>query len=225
MTILRAQRQRGARSKHPGAHSASVVRDSIKDVTFDLMRVFSAFSLTAALALAGLFAAAQTASSQDLSGRRAPSFSLPDSKLDQHDILDYRGKWLLLDFMQTNCPHCKALSKTLEDLNTRYPGKLAVLSIVLPPENVNSVSKYIAENKVTVPILFDSSQVAASYFKATPTHSSVDMPHLFAVDPAGQIVRDWGQALVENPQLVKDIDTLVNGGTAAGKRAGSGKQK
>jgi peroxiredoxin len=191
-----------------------VVRDSNKDATFDLMRVFSAFSLSVALVLAALPALAEAG----LSGRRAPSFSLPDSKLEQHDILDYRGKWLLIDFMQTNCPHCKAMSKMLEEVKAKYAGKLAVLSIVLPPENMTSVARYVAENKVTVPILFDSSQVAASYFKATPTNSSVDMPHLFAIDPAGQIVRDWGQAFAENPQLVKDIETLISG-------AGSGKQK
>ena len=32
------------------------------------------------------------AEGQGLSNRRAPSFSLPDSTLKQHDLLDYRGK-------------------------------------------------------------------------------------------------------------------------------------
>jgi peroxiredoxin len=178
------------------------------------MRVLSACSLSVALALASWSALAQP----NLSGRRAPSFSLPDSKLEQHDILDYRGKWLLIDFMQTNCPHCKAMTKTLEEVKTKYGGKLAILSIVLPPENMTTVARYVADNKVTVPILFDSSQVAASYFKATPTNSQVDMPHLFAVDPAGQIVRDWGQSFAESPLLAKDIEALISG-------AGSGKQK
>jgi len=185
------------------------------------MRVFSAFSLAAALALAALPAAGQSVAQPftqpSLSGRRAPSFSLPDSKLEQHDILDYRGKWLLVDFMQTNCPHCKALTKTLEDVKAKYAGKLTVLSIVLPPDNMNSVAKYVVDNKVTVPVLFDSSQVAAAYFKATPTNSSVDMPHLFAIDPNGQIVRDWGQAVAENPLLIKEIDTLL-AGPASGKQ-------
>ncbi len=180
--------------------------------TFDLMRVFSAFSLAIALTLAAL-----PSSAQSLSGRRAPSFSLPDSKLDQHDILDYRGKWLFIDFMQTNCPHCKAMTKTLEEIKTKYGAKIQVISIVLPPENMNTVAKYIAENKVTVPILFDSSQVAASYFKATPNNSSVDMPHLFAINPAGQIVQDWGQAMAENPQLPKEVDSLLSG-PASGKK-------
>src|ERR1700722_18277444 len=66
---------------------------------------------------------------QSLSGRRAPSFSLPDSSLTQHDILDYRGHWLLLDFMRTDCPHCAALSKVLEQVQKQFGAKIAVLSI------------------------------------------------------------------------------------------------
>jgi len=65
-----------------------------------MMRILTAvLGLSAALSTTGLLSA------QPLSGRRAPSFSLPDSKLKQHDILDYRGKWLLLDFMQNDYPH------------------------------------------------------------------------------------------------------------------------
>ena len=35
---------------------------------------------------------------------RAPGFSLPDLKADQHDLADYRGKVVILEFMQTTCP-------------------------------------------------------------------------------------------------------------------------
>ena len=56
------------------------------------MRVLTAILLCAALPCAA----------QELSGRRAPSFSLSDSALKQHDILDYRGRWLLIDFMRTD---------------------------------------------------------------------------------------------------------------------------
>jgi peroxiredoxin len=146
---------------------------------------------------------------QGLSGRRAPSFSLPDSSLKQYDILDYRGQWLLLDFMSTTCPHCKTLSKTLEEIKARYGAKVGILSIVIPPENMATVAKYIAENKVTLPILFDSSQMAVTYFKATPAHPSFDTPHLFAIDPAGMIVRDWGQAALDGGGFVKELDQLM----------------
>jgi peroxiredoxin len=149
---------------------------------------------------------------QSLSGRRAPSFSLPDSKLQQHDILDYRGKWLLVDFMKTDCPHCKTLSLALEGIKRRYAGKVEVLSVVIsPPENIGTVSKYINDNKLTAPIAFDMGQVAIVYFQATPQKPSFDTPHLFAVDPNGMLVRDWGQDAVEARSFAGELDQLING--------------
>ncbi len=146
---------------------------------------------------------------QPLAGRRAPSFSLPDSKLVQHDILDYRGRWLILDFMKTACPHCKELSKTLEQVKAKYGAKIDMLSIVIPPENTNTVAQYIAENKITIPIVFDSSQVAVAYFKATPDRPGFDTPHWFAIDPDGNIAHDWGQWNLDSGDWVKELDQLI----------------
>jgi peroxiredoxin len=168
------------------------------------MLKFSA-ALVCAVTLIG-----QPLASLSLSGRRAPSFSLPDGSLRQHDILDYRGKWLLLDFMKTDCPHCKELSKKLEGVMSRYRGKVEVLGVVLPPDNQQSVAKYIMETKITSSIVFDSSQTAIPYFKATPTTPGFDTPHLFAIDPNGMIVKDWGQAGVEAPGFVGELDQLFN---------------
>jgi peroxiredoxin len=165
------------------------------------MRVFSAALLCAAM-VAG----------QGLSGRRAPSFSLPDSAFNQHDLLDYRGHWLIVDFMQTNCPHCKALSKTLEEVKAKNGAKIAVVSIVVPPDTMATVGKYIQDNKITATILFDQSQVAVSYFKATPSHPSFDTPHWFAIDPSGMIVRDWNMGNADTEDWVKDLDQLMAGG-------------
>lgn len=159
--------------------------------------------MVAAIAFAALLPA------QSLSGRRAPSFSLPDSKLVQHDILDYRGRWLIVDFMKTNCPHCKALSKTLEEIKAKYGSKIDMLSVVIPPENTNTVGAYIAENKITTPIVFDSSQVAVAYFKATPDRPGFDTPHWFLIDPNGYIAKDWGQWNLESGDWVKEFDRLL----------------
>lgn len=175
------------------------------------MRAFS--KLIPGLALVGvlLWVANRPALAQaGLSGRRAPSFSLPDSKLAQHDILDYRGKWLFIEFMQTTCPHCRNLSLTLEGLKTKLAGKMDVLAIVEPPDNTNTVGKYLADNKVSTPIVFDAYLVATAYFKATPANPSFDTPHLFAVDPNGQIARDWNQSSADDPAISKEIELLVN---------------
>ncbi len=142
--------------------------------------------------------------------RRAPSFSLPDSKFAQHDLLDYRGHWLIIDFMKTNCPHCNALSGTLEDVKTRLGAKVSILSIVVPPDNLQTVAKYIADTKSTVPVVFDSGQVAASYFGITPANQKpFDTPHWFLVDPNGTIVQEWNQSAADGKDWVKQLEQWI----------------
>jgi peroxiredoxin len=170
--------------------------------------------ILAALVLAG---AILPASAQVFSGRRAPSFSLPDSALVQHDILDYRGKWLLLDFMKTDCPHCMVLSKLLEQIKTQFGGKVEVLSVLIaPPETTSTAARYAMDAKVTSPFVFDQGQVAAAYFKATPSRPGFDTPHLFVINPAGTIVRDWGdndgtREIMEGPGLARELGSLMAG--------------
>ena len=132
--------------------------------------------------------------SRSLSGRRAPSFSLPDSNNVQHDILDYRGKWLVLTYTTTiNCPRCNELVKALEPLQK----KLAVLNVMItPPENASTAARFAAQNKITSPVVFDQSQTAIAYFKATPTNSRIDTPHVFIINPSGNIVEDWPDSQV-----------------------------
>jgi peroxiredoxin len=160
---------------------------------------------------AALLCAALTLAGQSLSGRRAPSFALPDSSLKSHDILDSRGHWVLLDFMKTDCPHCRVLSKKLEGVKGRYGAKVEILSILIaPPETTATVAKYVADNKLTSAFLFDQGQVAVTYFRATPANPQFDTPHLFAIDPNGMIVRDWNQLGVEAPGFLAELDQLLN---------------
>jgi peroxiredoxin len=155
---------------------------------------------------------------QGLSGRRAPSWNLPDSNLKRYDLLDYRGKYLILDFMITNCVHCKALSLGLEKIQGKYASKAAFVSItVAPPETQQTVAEFVKANKVTIPILFDMGQVAAIYLKITPQKPSFDTPHLFVIDPSGNIVRDWGYSdatkdIIEGggQALMKELDNLMS---------------
>ena len=68
--------------------------------------------------------------------------------------------------------------------------------MISPPETQATAAKYVAETKITTPILFDSGQVAIAYFKATPQNPTFDHPHLFAINPNGLIVKDWSQAAI-----------------------------
>jgi len=91
----------------------------------------------------------------ELSNRRAPGFSLMDLRSVQHDPQDDRGKVVIVEFMQTTCPHCQKFTGILEQAKAKYREKIAIYSIVTNPDNGQSMQKYIVDYKLTTPILYD----------------------------------------------------------------------
>jgi len=144
----------------------------------------------------------------ELSNRRAPGFALPDSSLKLHDLQDYRGKAVLIEFMQTTCAHCGELSEVLERVAAKYRDRVAVLSITNPPDHQGTVAQFISSHKVTVPILFDCGQVAAAYMKASPQRPSFHVPHVFLIDAQGMIRNDFGHELTAQ-NIFAELDRLL----------------
>lgn len=154
--------------------------------------------------------------SGEYSDRRAPGFALPDPGYQHYyDLQDYAGKVVIIDIMSTRCPHCLLTSTTLEQVKARYGDKVAILEVVLPPDNQDTIAKFIDANKVTVPVLCDMGQMTASYFKATPaTMQHIDVPHLFLIDQRGIIRNDFGydettRNVFEGAGLFAEIDRLL----------------
>ena len=150
----------------------------------------------------------------NLSNRRAPGFAVMDNTLQYRDLADYRGKPVLLDLVQTGCPHCQALTKAIVKAKQKYGDKIQVLTVVLPPDTPNTVAAFVKEYAVTTPILFDCGQVAASYVKADPRKPSLTFPHLFMIDGQGIIRGHFGpgaesEGISEVPALSKEIDRLL----------------
>lgn len=161
-----------------------------------------------------LACAASLVASGELSGRRAPGFSLMDMNFKQHDPQDYRGKILLVEIMKTSCPHCVAFAPILEEIVSKYHGQVAALTIVNPPDTLDTVRKYVADHKVTVPVLFDTGQVAFSYFKVTPQNPDVNIPHLFIIDAQGMIRNDYEyspltRGIFEGRDLFTELDRML----------------
>src|SRR5258708_3285520 len=160
-------------------------------------------------------AAACLWASGELSNRRAPGFALPNTNYQRfYDLQDYRGKVLLIDIMQTNCPHCMLLSTTLEKVKEKYGDKVGVLSVVIPPDTPENVLDYIKKNRVTVPIVYDMGQMTISYFNAKPNQAHIAVPHLFIIDKNGMIRNDFeyteaDRAVFEGPRLFLEIDKLL----------------
>ena len=177
------------------------------------MRILVAVATAAACLLAG-----------DLSNRRAPGFALMDSGFERfYDPADYRGKILLVDFMSTTCPHCVQFAQVLEELASHNRERVAVLEIVVPPDNQSTVAQYIKEKKITVPVLFDCGQATASYMQATPKHPHIGFPHVFIVDAKGWIRNDYEYSpatkdVFEGRALFDEIDRMLTAPPKAQKR-------
>jgi peroxiredoxin len=165
-----------------------------------------------------LAACAAGLSAGPLSGRRIPSFTLPDSNGNYHDILDYRGKVVLVEVMQTGCPHCQDLAAQLEKVQDKYGNAVPILSIVMPPDNVEKVKQFSVRFHVRYSILFDSGQVTAVLMKATPANPKVTFPHLFIVDKSGMIREDYdfesGEIFLSGQALYDSIDKLLGASPA-----------
>lgn len=145
--------------------------------------------------------------------RRAPSWALVDSNGQMHDLLDYRGKVLVLEMMQTTCPHCAAFADILAQVPQKYGDKVAIVSVVsIPQDNADTVRKYIAGHHVTYPIVFDAGQMQYSYV----LKPHVDLPYVVIIDQNGNIRGEFGYALTtrdifEGKGLFTELDRLTGG--------------
>lgn len=146
--------------------------------------------------------------------RRAPGFTLPDLKGQMYDLFDYRGKVVILVFMQTTCSHCAAFAPTLSQVEQKYGGKVAVLAVVNPPDDQGKVSAYVSGHKVGHPVLFDCGQVAYSYVQQK---TSFELPLVFLIDARGMIRNEFAYGplthdIFEGKGLMPEIDRLLPAG-------------
>ncbi len=165
--------------------------------------------LTILLCSAALFAADPI--------RRAPGFSLMDSNGQLHDLADYRGRVVILEFMQTTCPHCAAFAPILQQIQQKYGDRIAILAVTDPPDNPNTMAAYVAGHKVTYPVVLDCGQAAYSYVRSR----TLSFPHVYLIDGAGMIVGDYEYGpltsdVFEGKALFLEIDRLL-AGTASQK--------
>jgi cytochrome c biogenesis protein CcmG/thiol:disulfide interchange protein DsbE len=145
--------------------------------------------------------------------RRAPGFCLIDTSGQWQDLADYRGKIVLVEFMQTSCPHCAAFSTVLNGLKLKYADRLAVLAIANPPvDTVQTMMQFVKDHKLVYPLLLDQGQVAYSYVRSP----SVDLPTVYLIDGSGMIRNSWQNGpltkdIFEGAGLAREIDKLLTG--------------
>ena len=144
--------------------------------------------------------------------RRAPGFALPDLKLQFHDLADYRGKVLVLEFLKTDCPHCAAFAEVLAQIQPKYGDKVAVLAVAhMGTDTVQNIAQFIAGHKLTYPVALDMGQMMYSYVL---NPQGANLPHVYVIDAGGYIRADYEYTALtrdvfEGKALFTDIDRLL----------------
>lgn len=136
------------------------------------------------LAAAGLALAAAV-------GDTAPAFSLKDLDGKAHSLADVKGKVVVLEWVNPNCPFSDrhAREHTMTELNKKY-GSVVWMGInSTNPERRDYLQPaahkaWAKENGITYPILYDPAGAVGHAFDAKTT------PHMFVIDEKGKIVYD-----------------------------------
>jgi len=127
------------------------------------------------------FAAAMAKLEADDLHRNEANFTLTDLNGKSWTLKDLRGKVVLVNFWATWCPPC---SKEMPDLETLYrrfgPQGLVILGI--SDEDAAKVKPFIAQQKVTYPILLDAGRKVNQLFQIE------GIPKTFIYDREGKIV-------------------------------------
>ncbi|MHC4547481.1 MAG: thioredoxin family protein [Planctomycetota bacterium] len=133
---------------------------------------------------------------------KAPAFTLTDFLGKKHSLKDYRGKWVVLEWINHDCPFVKARYRAgvFPQLQKKYTGKGVVwLSICssapgkqghFTPERWKELHKQKG-SAATAVLLDPKGKVGMSY-------SAKTTPHMFVINGQGEIV--YQGAIDDNPR-------------------------
>ncbi len=135
-----------------------------------------------------------------------PAFNLPDLSGRQHNISEWQGKVLVINFWATWCPPCLKEIPVFIALQEHYTTK-NVQFIGIALEDKEPVAKFAAASKINYPILLGGDNGITLAQQLGNNVGAV--PYTLVVDRQGQIIhRHQGEFSKE--QLVTIITPLLN---------------
>jgi hypothetical protein len=160
-------------------------------------------------------------------GKKAPDFSLPDTQGKTHTLSEYRGKFVVLEWTNPDCPivHKHYDSGNMQKLQKEYTAKGVVwLSIDssapgnqgnYPPAQLDSIMK--SRNAAPTAILLDPAGSTGHEYDAKTT------PDMYIIDPKGNLIYDGAIDSIPSADPA-DISKATNYVQAALDEALAGKQ-
>lgn len=140
-------------------------------------------------------------------GRVAPDVSLSDFEGNTHNLADYRGKAVVLDYWASWCPPCRAEMPVLQDAHERYGDELVIIGVHrTDTESKSAGERFASSVGVTYLLVLDPDD---SLYRAATAASFAGMPVAVFIDREGVVQEVKVGAKTEN-EINQKISELVN---------------
>jgi peroxiredoxin len=127
------------------------------------------------------FAAAISKIEADNERRQQADFTLTELGGKKWTLTEQRGKVVVVNFWATWCPPCRKEMPDLETLYKQFKDQGLVI-LAISDEDAGKVAPFIAEQKVTYPILLDPGRKVNELFQIE------GIPKTFVYDRSGELV-------------------------------------
>jgi thiol-disulfide isomerase/thioredoxin len=147
---------------------------------------------------------AQARELKPYAGEPTPPLALVDVHGKAHDLRDYRGMVVLVNFWATWCPPCREEIPSMQRLKAKFAGKPFVILAVDMGESGASVKAFLKEVRLDAVMLLDIDGEALKKWKVFA------FPTSFVVDPQGKIryavagATEW-----DDPETIRRIAELL----------------
>ncbi|TQR20782.1 thiol-disulfide oxidoreductase ResA [Psychrobacillus vulpis] len=114
-------------------------------------------------------------------GDEAPNFALVDMNGEKHQLSDYKGQGVFLNFWGTWCKPCEREFPLIDKQYQQYKDQgLQILAVNIGESNF-VVQKFIDRKGLTFPVLIDNNKSVMETYNINP------LPTTFLVNPEGKI--------------------------------------
>lgn len=123
---------------------------------------------------------------------QAPDFRLLDMDGNEHTLVAYRGKVVIINFWATWCPPCREELPSMNRGWAKIKGQGVVMLAVNVGEDEDTIFSFQGQYPIDFTILLDSSGNTINQWPIK------GLPTTFVIDPQGRFVyraiggRDWG---------------------------------